>query len=335
MRPTPALVVLVALLVVVAGLRPAVAAPAVTSLIWVGVASIVAIGVLGPLMGARRRTVTAESYPTDVLEGEEFAVVLRVSGGNFPLVVGLDPSLGALGTPGRSGLGTVVVDPSGSRCLATLRRGVHRSLLLETVDSAPFGLLRVSRAESCGLDHPLWVGPTSDPWSGARSSTDSGGDRTANPVAAGHGDTIRTVRSYSPGDPPHLVHWPTSARVAELMVRELEPPIAPRTVIVLDLGPSLAGAGTPADGSGTSEVGGGADRIDAAVRSTAGLCHRALDEGSEVVLCCSIAGRPSVEYLHDHRGAQRVLASVTAGVPGSAPRGTTPILITPAGGARQ
>src|SRR5439155_631773 len=58
----------------------------------------------------------------------------------------------------------------------------------------------------------------------------------AGPVfTVGGGDTVRAVRPYVPGDPARLVHWPTSARRGELVVREHEPPPALGVALVVDL----------------------------------------------------------------------------------------------------
>ncbi len=50
-------------------------------------------------------------------------------------------------------------------------------------------------------------------WSGDRQSvkTGSGGDRT----------DIRSIRTYRHGDNPKLIHWKSSAKIGELMIREM------------------------------------------------------------------------------------------------------------------
>ena len=54
-------------------------------------------------------------------------------------------------------------------------------------------------------------------------------------LVRGGGDTVRAVRPYAPGDPARLVHWPTSARRGEIVVREHEPPPALGVALVVDL----------------------------------------------------------------------------------------------------
>jgi uncharacterized protein (DUF58 family) len=50
------------------------------------------------------------------------------------------------------------------------------------------------------------------------------------------GDVVRGVRDYVPGDPVRRVHWPSTARRGDLVVKEVEEPGAPRLVVALDLG---------------------------------------------------------------------------------------------------
>jgi hypothetical protein len=82
---------------------------------------------------------------------------------------------------------------------------------------------------------------------------------TAAPMfAAGGGDTVRAVRPYVPGDPARLVHWPTSARRGELVVREHEPPPALGVALVVDLrGPDPEEIASRAMGIGQSTLASG------------------------------------------------------------------------------
>ncbi len=69
------------------------------------------------------------------------------------------------------------------------------------------------------------------------------------------------VREYVEGEPLRAVHWPTSARRGELMVRELEDAPRESVAVVLDVdADSVAGPS-------------GASSLDDAVRAAAGLVH--------------------------------------------------------------
>ena len=56
----------------------------------------------------------------------------------------------------------------------------------------------------------------------------------ASAAAPGTGDAVRAVRPYAPGDPARLVHWPSSARRGEIVVRSTSLP-ALGVAIVVDL----------------------------------------------------------------------------------------------------
>ena len=54
---------------------------------------------------------------------------------------------------------------------------------------------------------------------------------------AGHGTEVFGVRQYQPGDPLRRIHWRTTARRGELIVREFEPPGVQNLGIFLDPDP--------------------------------------------------------------------------------------------------
>ena len=54
---------------------------------------------------------------------------------------------------------------------------------------------------------------------------------------AGHGSEVFGVRPYQPGDPLRRIHWRTTARRGELIVREFEPPGVQNLGVFLDPDP--------------------------------------------------------------------------------------------------
>jgi uncharacterized protein (DUF58 family) len=54
---------------------------------------------------------------------------------------------------------------------------------------------------------------------------------------SGYGSEVFGVRAYQPGDPLRRIHWRTTARRGELIVREFEPPGVQNLGIFLDPGP--------------------------------------------------------------------------------------------------
>jgi uncharacterized protein (DUF58 family) len=109
------------------------------------------------------------------------------------------------------------------------------------------------------------------------------------------------VREYVEGEPLRAVHWPTSARRGELMVRDLED--APRESVAVLLDVDVAGvAGAPGDSS-----------LDEAVRIAAGItrAHAARSRRSLLVIASPQPGVHRVRGLgRDWEDALDALAAV-------------------------
>ncbi|WP_018909060.1 DUF58 domain-containing protein [Salinispora arenicola] len=113
----------------------------------------------------------------------------------------------------------------------TTRRGVVPVGPLRVIRRDPLGLVSLSRPY--GETVPVWVHPRVHPLSvvptGAGRSLDGQLD------AVPHGSiTFDSLREYVVGDELRRVHWRTSARVGELMVRENVDTSLPRLVVLLD-----------------------------------------------------------------------------------------------------
>lgn len=113
----------------------------------------------------------------------------------------------------------------------TTRRGVVPVGPLRVIRRDPLGL--VSLSGPYGETVPVWVHPRVHPLSvvptGAGRSLDGQVD------AVPHGSiTFDSLREYVVGDELRRVHWRTSARVGELMVRENVDTSLPRLVVLLD-----------------------------------------------------------------------------------------------------
>ena len=94
------------------------------------------------------------------------------------------------------------------------------------------------------------------------------------PVRRPSGLEPHGVREYVEGEPLRAVHWPTSARLGRLMVRELEDAPRDSVAVLLDVERSAI-AGPPGDSS-----------LDDAVRAAAGLvrAHAARARGALLVI---------------------------------------------------
>ena len=99
--------------------------------------------------------------------------------------------------------------------------------------SDPFGLVELNRTFSATTSltvvpkvHPLPPIPLSGAWTGS-------GDNRPRAFATGSAEDV-TVREYRQGDDLRRVHWRSSARVGDLMVRREEQPWQSRATLFLD-----------------------------------------------------------------------------------------------------
>lgn len=132
----------------------------------------------------------------------------------------------------------------------------------------PFGLLeRTWRA--AGTDD-LIVRPRPIPLDGMVRPARRGGDsEAARSGVAAAGAMDMTVREYRDGDDLRRVHWPTTARRGQLMVRRDERPEELRLAVMID---------TRAEAYGSPE------HLDWVVTAAASVAARATDEGHAVSL---------------------------------------------------
>jgi len=145
------------------------------------------------------------------------------------------------------------------------RRGRHRLPGLRLSTRFPFGLFaKMSRPV---LAEPVLVLPavhplTPDEIPAALHPGWQDRDRR------GHGASLRNLRPYRPGDDPRQLHWKTSAKAGDLMVKEVEDEERPRISLVIE---------DPAPGTSL-------ELIERNVSFAASLAALALRRGAEVQL---------------------------------------------------
>ena len=207
----------------------------------------------------------SREYPETVTAGQEFLVIYRLRNGNrlVPSVgVRVEERLGAAeirafqvyARPGRE---TVI------KTRATVEaRGRHRFQGLALSTAAPFGWFRKTRAAELG--GTLVALPRAE---AADADLDllaaTGAERPRS--RRGPGDELFGFRRYVAGDAVKDIHWKTTARMGEPMVREREAEEERRLRIELRLG----GRRPPRPDPVREE----------AVRRAAGLAEAALDRG--------------------------------------------------------
>ncbi|MFI6273179.1 DUF58 domain-containing protein [Micromonospora zamorensis] len=113
----------------------------------------------------------------------------------------------------------------------THRRGVVPVGPLRVTRRDPLGLVALARPY--GATTPVWVYPRVHPLSAVPTGAGRSLDGRVDGVP--HGSiTFDSLREYVVGDELRRVHWRTSARVGELMVRENVDTSLPRLVVLLD-----------------------------------------------------------------------------------------------------
>jgi uncharacterized protein (DUF58 family) len=199
-----------------------------------GCAALVALlGAAGYAAWRPRPLVERSAEPDRVTRGEPSQVTLTVrrsgwfGGGAF---TGYD----------RCGAAKIAIPPvrlkrSGSTAVTypvpTDRRGVVAIGPLRVIRRDPLGLVELFRRH--GATGQVMVYPRSFPLSAAPLGTARSLDGQADRVP--HGSiTFDSLREYVVGDDLRRVHWRTTARVGELMVREHVDTSRPRLVILLD-----------------------------------------------------------------------------------------------------
>jgi uncharacterized protein (DUF58 family) len=117
------------------------------------------------------------------------------------------------------------------------------------------------------------------------------------------GFDFHSVRDYEPGESLRRVHWPTSARRGQLMVKELEDTSNDGVVVVLDCDPTGA-VGEPPDSS-----------FDVAVRAAGSILRAHAARGRPATFVSTGHGRPPVSVRSaatDLEGALTALAAAEA-----------------------
>jgi uncharacterized protein (DUF58 family) len=110
-------------------------------------------------------------------------------------------------------------------------RGRHRIGPLEVTHTDPFGAVR--RRQQVPGESTLLVYPSYEDVSVLPSAVQRLGIVRHSPLV-GQGDEFYALRAYEEGDDMRKIHWPSSLRTGELVIRQEELLAEPRALIVLD-----------------------------------------------------------------------------------------------------
>lgn len=174
------------------------------------------------------RSLSAQaSADRDTVAGQAFPLSLTIDG--IRSIVRCRADEWGVGVAGLDTPGTVVVSA------AAPARGVYDHVTITIECDAPFGLARTTRHLRVPLEHPIEAAPRPlpHPLPVAMAASHDGDGVPQHRL--GDGDVVRSVREYSAGDAPRLIHWTASARAGDLRVKELEPPDHPLLEVSLDV----------------------------------------------------------------------------------------------------
>jgi uncharacterized protein (DUF58 family) len=195
----------------------------------------------------------------------------------------------------------------GRYVLPRLARGRYPFLRTTAVLEDPFGLERAEVDLSTGgalLVYPRLV--EVDRLFSEAGADDHGGRRLL--LRRPTGFDLHSVREYEQGESLRKVHWRSTARRGQLMVKELEDEPRDEVAVLLDASAGTL-AGTPPDSS-----------FDMQVRAAGSILRAHARRGRRVALVVNSAGRETLSLRGeegDWRGAMELLAAAE-------PNGVTP-----------
>ena len=245
-------------------------------------------------------TVTQAIAPSPAVEGDRVRVEVEATRGSRVPVgsMSLRVSAGRLGEHGcrlRS-KGRVA---TGSLDLGRLPRGVFSSSDVELALGDLLGLVTVRPRVSCNAG-TIVVRPRLSALEGLFSDAGhAAGDGRRILLRRAAGFDFHSVRQYEQGESLRRVHWPTSARRGELMVKELEDTAHDGVVVLLDCDPRCA-VGEPPGSS-----------FDAAVRAAGSILQAHATRGRMATLVSTGRARAIVPIRStgDFEGAVGHLAA--------------------------
>ncbi|MBM3943652.1 MAG: DUF58 domain-containing protein [SAR202 cluster bacterium] len=133
------------------------------------------------------------------------------------------------------------------------RRGVYQTGQMDVVSQDPFGMFRMRRRFLQPQPYTVYPAPQPlpdlDPWLASLPS-ESRAHRRANHVTP----NFSSVREYSEGDTFKHIHWPYTARMNTLMVKEFDQGISAEAWLVLDLQRSVQAGADPTDNTEETAV---------------------------------------------------------------------------------
>ena len=216
-------------------------------LLWIGFGEIellaagtflalaVAVGLVFVRVAAPRVDVTRRLFPAQVHEGDQAVVEVDVVAGRRLRNMVLEDTVHGLGVARFAAARTSPGQPLIARYEVLCRtRGVYQVGPAEVSVHDPFEL--TERRAATGDHDRLTVYPRIEALQGipAVRGHDPAMQSTRPTFAPHGGEDFFTLREYQTGDDLRKVHWPSTAKRDELMIKQLEVPWQARALILLD-----------------------------------------------------------------------------------------------------
>jgi uncharacterized protein (DUF58 family) len=192
-------------------------------------------GVLFVRLAAPRLELTRRIYPVPVHEGEQVTVEVETVTARQARNLSLEDTVHGLGAVRFAAAHTT----PGQRLVARYEvycraRGIYQVGPAEASVADPFTL--TERRAALGTVDRLTVYPAVEALDGfpALRGLDPAVQSTRPTFVPHGGEDFFTLREYQIGDDLRKVHWPSSAKRDELMIRQLEMPWQARALVLLD-----------------------------------------------------------------------------------------------------
>ncbi len=195
----------------------------------------VAVGMMFVRFATPRVDVTRHMFPIQAHEGDEVVVEVDVTASRRIRNLELEDTVHGLGVARFAAATTTPGQPLIARYEVLCRsRGVFQVGPAEVSVSDAFSL--TERRNQAGSADRLTVYPRVERFSGFPSvrGLDPSVQSTRPTFAPHGGEDFFTLREYQVGDDLRRVHWPSSAKRDELMIKQLEVPWQARALVLLD-----------------------------------------------------------------------------------------------------
>lgn len=195
----------------------------------------VAVGMLFIRFASPRVEITRHIYPVQVHEGDEVVVEVDVTTAGRIRNLEIVDTVHGLGVARFAAATTTAGQPLLARYEVLCRaRGVYQVGPAEISVSDAFSL--AERRNHTGTQDRLTVYPRIERFSGfpAVRGLDPSVQSTRPTFAPHGGEDFFTLREYQTGDDLRHVHWPSTAKRDQLMIKQLEVPWQARALVLLD-----------------------------------------------------------------------------------------------------